>query len=594
MAKENHNAAYKPLKSHAGDSVMNHVQLDRSWLGYEPLYQGRGFPIQEHKTCLNFFEDMVNQMPQAPALSMGGQTLTYAQVALSVNALAAWMIQDKHLRSGDRVALYLPNSLSYMIAVLASFKANLVVANLNSNLDEQDVLRQLQDSGAKVLITIPTYLPHVESMLLETSIRHIITTQADDFFNLFGRIKNLFSPAKWREKWQADHTVIRYMRLRQILKMRLDRFANWPVVHPRDMAVIQYTSGTMGQPKGVALSHANISANFQQTKHMLSAVVGPGCVGLCPVPLQHIIGFTFSLGMLSLGGHAILTTMAELLHRHKTLQHAQVDILLGMPFLYDQLLKKEQHWEWYKPIQLFLCGGGFTSRMLVKHWYEHTGQTLCEAYGLTEAGPLVAINPPQRIRTGSVGVVMPNTEICVVDPNMKALGFNEPGELWVRGPQVMRGYWHKPEETHKVMTYDDWFKTGDIVSVAEDGFMSMLERKKDTFWVHNQLILPHQVEQQINQHEDVLDCVLFKDDSQPTALIRLLVVAKQGLTVEGLRSFLKDQLHTIVIPDTIEFVDYLPKGPMGKVLRRVLRARNREGAAELTRLDKGAEGNKSE
>lgn len=576
MAKQN-DIAYQQgnLNNHAGDSVVNdHVRPLRQWLGFEPLYQGRKMQLQSEKTCLDFFYEAAQLNPQAPALTMGEQTLSYADIVSAVDTLAAWMLADSHIKAADRVALYLPNSLSYVIGILATWRADLVVANINFLSENNNVLKQLQDSGAKILITIPAFLPQVEDMLLQTSIRHIITTQADDYINFVGKLKSWLSPKKWIEKWQADSTVIRYVRLRSILNTKRNPKITWPTVDANDLALIQYTSGTTDLPKAVSLSHLNLSANYQQVTHMLGNELEAGKVGLCPIPMQSIVGLSFTLSLLSIGGHAILSSMPELLQKPKAFQNSHIDILAGIPFLYDQLIKKDHLEDWLRNVKLYLSGGGFTSRAMQQKWFKLTGKYLCEAYGMSEASPLVSINPPQRIRMGSVGVVLPNTEVCVVDKNQKVLGFNQPGELWVRGPQVMRGYWHQPAATQKAMTYDDWFKTGDIVSLSEDGFISMLERKKDAFWIQNQQIFPQQVEQQIIQHEDVIDCAMIQDQDLPMTPVRLFVVAKQGLTKEKLTAFLKDQQKINILPDYIEFVDYLPKGPMGKVLRRLLRNRD--------------------
>ncbi len=558
-------------------------QAVEEWVTYDPLYQGRNFSTLSDMNCLDFFFNAADLSPQAPAISMGEQTLSYAEVLFSVNALAAWMLADDNIKAGDRVALYLPNSLSYMIGALASWRAHLVVVNLSFLSEHVDILQQLQDSGAKILITIPTFLPQVERMLLQTSIRHIVTTQSDDYINFIGRFKTWLSPKKWVEQWREDNTIIRYTRLRQILKKRIHPNQEWPNVRLSDLALIQYTSGTTSEPKGVSLSHLNLTTNYQQIKQLLADFLSPEVCGLCPIALQHIVGFSFALNMLASGGHVVISSANEVLYKSKGLARFHFDIFAGFPYLYDQLLKKEQLLHYLKPIRLFLCGGSFVSRSLQQKWLEKTTYNLCEAYGMSEASPLVSVNPPERIKVGTVGVVLPNTEVCVVGYDQQTLGFDQPGELWIRGKQVMNGYWHKPKATNDVVTFDNWFKTGDIVSVSKDGFITMLERKKDAFWIQNQHVFPQELEQQIIQHEDVINCVLVQDDNNPKAPIRLFVIARQGLTPDKLRQFIKEQLPSSILPDSIEFVDHLPFGAMGKVLRRLLRDRDTTLAAPADR-----------
>ena len=550
-----------------------HAIVPGEWTGYEPLYQGRKISLKQ-QTHLNYFLEAAHISPQAAALSMGEQTLSYAEVLYSVNALAAWMLEDSNIKRGDRVALYLPNSLTYLISVLASWRAGLVVVNLNSLSEHIDLLTQLQDSGAKILITVPRFLPQVERMLLQTSIRHILTTQADDYINFFGRLKMWVSPQKWVEKWRQDNTVIRYTRLRQILKRRIKLDQVWAEPAWTDLALIQYTSGTTGEAKGVALTHQNLSTNYQQIRHLFNNYLVPDACALCPIALQHIVGISFSLNVLASGGHLVVSTIAEVLHKPKALQRFNFSMFGGFPYLYDQLLKKELLLPYLKSVSLFMCGGSFASRALQQEWFEQTGRYLCEAYGMSEAAPLVTVNPPERIRLGSVGVVLPNTEVCVVGRHQEALGFDQPGELWVRGKQIMKGYWHQPKATHEVISFDHWFKTGDIVSVSADGFISMLERKKDTFWIQSQQVFPNEIEQAIIQHEDVIDCVLVQDEKSTVPVVRLFVVAKHGLTADKLKCFLREHARLKVMPDSIEFVDHLPFGAMGKVLRRLLRERD--------------------
>lgn len=550
-------------------------QESQAWHTFDSLYQGRKMPMQAC-SFLDYFDDSVNQHPNSPAISMEGCTLNYAELSFSVDALASWFLEDTSIKAGDRVALYLPNSLSYMIAVMAAWRAQLVVANLSVSPEVDYTLHQLQDSGAKILVTIPGFLPQVEKMLLETSIRHIITTHSDDYVDVLGRIKTWLSPRKWISQWREDTTIIRYVRLRQIFKKTIRKTYEWPRINLDALAIIQYTSGTTDIPVGAALSHRNLSYNYQQINQILNGIVTPEKCGLCPIALHHIVGISFCLMMLSSGAHVVLTRTSELLHKSKYLQGHQFDLMVGVPRLYQQILQHDATRHLVKKMELFMSGGSFAGRRLQQQWHELTGRYLCEAYGLSETAPLISINPPQRIRPGTVGVILPNTEVCVVSNRKKALGFNQPGELWVRGPQVMRGYWHQPAATQNAMTYDEWFKTGDIVSISEDGFITMLERETDTFWWQNQLMFPQEIEQQIHQHDDVLDCVIVQEQNDPSAPVRLMVVAKKGLTPERLREFIASRLHYGFLPCRIEFVDHLPRGPMGKVFRRLLRVRGVE------------------
>lgn len=574
---------YNPLKPNKLKHVrqIHFFKQQKKWCSYVGLYQGRTLKLSE-QSCFAFLQDMVQEYPSAPALTMDGQTLNFAELAFSIDALANWFLRDANTKSGDRVALYLPNCLSYMIAIFAAWRAQLIVANLSFLGDTSYILEQLQDSGAKILITMPEYLPQVENMLLQTSIRHIVTTQADDFESVFGQVKNWFSLNKWLEQWREDMTIVRNIPLRKILKThKYTNTLEWPKIHSKAIAIIQYTSGTTGRPKGVALTHANLSANFQQTCHLFSEELVAGKCGLCPIPLQHIVGISFCLIMLCSGLHVVLTTAHELLRKPRNFLGYHFDLMAGIPYLYEQILKNEAASQIVKNSDLFLCGGSFVSQKIQAQWHKLTGKYLCEGYGMSETSPLISFNLPHRLRLNTAGFILPNTEVCVVNNNHEVLGFNQPGELWIKGPQVMRGYWHKPFLTQKYLSCDNWFRTGDIVTVSQDGFIQVIDRQCDSFWWKNWHILPSQIEDKISQHDDVLECVLMQDENIPIAPVRLIVVAKQGLTAEHLRGFIQTELQSRFMPDQIEFVDHLPRGPGGKVFRRLLR---RESGVERSNL----------
>ena len=575
---ENNNADVEHAAAINPSLSQTHSDIQPPWQSYDPLYQGRKMPLRQI-SCLEYFDEAVKKNPSAPALSMHGRTLNYAEVAFSVDALACWFIKDANMKPGDRVAIYLPNNLSYMICVFAAWRARLVVTNLSFMLQKNEILHQLQDSGSKLLITIPKFLSRVEKILLQTSIRHIVTTQADDYESLFGRIKNWLSPKKWLEQWREETSMIRYVRLRHIFKKYNNTYVEWPISHMNDIAFIQYTSGNSDIPKGVMLTHCNLTASHQQIAQILNDRLDSSKSGLCPIPLQHIVGVGFCLMMLSAGAHVVLTTLVELLSKPKNLERFASNILIATPAFYAEILKYDATVHLIKNIELFLSGGSVASLDLQQQLHKLTGRHLCEGFSLSETASLISINPPQRLHVGSAGVVLPNTEICIVGQKNQPLGFNQPGELWIRGPQVMRGYWQKPLLTQQAITHDGWLKSGDIVFISEDGFITMLERQRDVISWRGQTFFPQQIERQICEHEDVINCALIQepatDPSQNLAQpmqgeIRLLVLAKKGLTLESLKQHIA-KLYFAMIPHTIEFVDYLPRGPMGKVFRRVLR-----------------------
>lgn len=544
------------------------------WL---PLYCGRGMALSFDHDLYDTLAEAATTHADRPALSLGTQMLSYGDLKAQSDALASWLLSESGLKVGDRVALYLPNSLSYVMAIYAVWRAGMIVVNLGLAQEPAQVLYQLQDSGSKLLFTVPQLLPNVQSMLLQTSVRHVVTTQPNDHDGFGRRVVQLLSPVQWIRKLKHERPLVSEVRLRRILGMRLGVQA-WPTRDIHDVALIQYTSGTTGRPKGSTLTHRNLVANTQQSRRVLGEYLLEGERLLSPISMQHVLGLGFILMGITMRCHVILANMQALISQPDVLSSTDPHALLGVPMLYEHLLRIGFDPSTTPHLRLFLCGASPASRILQEKWHTLTGKYLCEGYGMSETSPVIAASPPDRVRIGTVGVIVPNTDVRVVVPATgQAAGFNEAGELWVKGPQVMRGYWQHAGATLDVMTHDGWFCTGDIVSIDQDGYLSMLERKKDVFWVQNQMIFPTEVEHAAATHEDVLDCVAIQDSTQPCQPVRLYVVAREGLTKDVLHRHLTRHLKQVELPDHIEFVDHLPRGPMGKLLRRLLRDRSDDG-----------------
>ena len=534
------------------------------------LYVGRGRIAPTQQTLLELFAETIETAPYEPSLEFEGVTLSYQDLEASAKTLAAWMIKTANIKSGDRVAIYLPNSISYGVAIYAAWLARAVVVNLGMSARLEDVLFQLQDSGAKLLITAPSLLTNIQPMLLQTGVRHIVTTRRNDYASLQAVLQGWVSAKRLLRLIKKKETLLTHTRLRDILSKRSHQI-EWPVAVSTDTALLQYTSGTTGRPKGALLTHASLIASLSQGQQVLGNTVKMGCKILCPIPLQHIIGVTNFLLCVRKQGCLALTSINNLLE-HPEIMEQEFDVMLGIPLLYDQLLKTSKEFKISSSLRLFLCGGSHVSLNLHREWYNRTGYSIIEGYGLSEASPLIAETPPNRVKLGTAGVITPETEIRIVSNQGVDLGFNQAGELWVRGPQLMRGYWQLPQATSEVLTHDGWLRTGDIASLDEDGYLRVLERKKDVFWVQNELVFPREIENAAAEHEDVLDCLAIQEEFQSDVAkraIKLLVVAKEGLTPERLSTYLHSHLKINEIPDKIEFVKEVPRGPMGKVLRRL-------------------------
>lgn len=552
---------------------------------HQTLYRSRAVSIQSRPHLLELLEYAVQSCPEQPAVSNAQHTLSYRKLWDNVRLLAAWMRQDVELKAGDRVAIYLPNSLGYVVAIYAAWLANLVVVNMGLVSDDEQLIYQLQDSGSKLLITLPSVVERVQPMLLQTSIRHVVTTTQADYFGLMRHLSSLLAPRRLRDFFRSSPQILAQTRLRVILNRAIPTL-EWLPIEGHETALIQYTSGTASRPKGATLTHTNLIANIQQMKQVVGESLLFGRTGLCPVLMQHVLGLGSVLMLLAHQGHAVLSSTQDLLEQPDTLKRYPFDLMSGVPFIYEQLLSTELDFKSLSLI-LYLSGGSPVSRHLQEQWQARTGLYLCEGYGMSETSPLIAMNPPDRIRIGSAGVILPETEVYIASLQQggQAVGFNQIGELWVRGPQVMRGYWQHPGATLQMMTPDGWLKTGDIVSLSPDGYLNVLERQKDVFWVQNQIVFPREVEQAATSHEDVIDCVAIQDQQDRAQPIHLFVVAKAGLTCEKLQQHLDNHLKKIQRPNKIVFVDHLPRGMMGKLMRRLLRERFRDTASSVVAPD---------
>lgn len=537
------------------------------------LYVGRGRINATEKTLLELFNKTVEAAPNAPALAFENVTLSYLELYSSAKTLAAWMIHEANIKPGDRVAIYLPNSLSYGVALYAAWLTRAVVVNLGISNNADNVLFELQDSGAKLLITAPTLLAEIQPMLLQTGVRHIVTTRQSDYANMKAFLQGWVSVSRLMQVFQIKETLLINTRLRDILSKRSHPI-DWPVALPSDIALLQYTSGTTGRPKGALLTHSSLLASLYQGQLVLGRSIPMRCQILCPLPLQHILGVTNLLFCVAKRGCLVLTSISNLME-HPEILEQPYDAMLGIPLLYDQLLKKTNDLKISDKLTMFLCGGSPLSLSLHKEWYAQTGHFIIEGYGLSEASPLIAATPPNRVKIGTSGVITPETEVRIVSNQGVDLSFNQAGELWVRGPQLMRGYWQLPQITSEVLTHDGWLRTGDIVSLDEDGYLRLLERKKDVFWVQNELVFPREIETAAAEHEDVIDCLAVQEELQNEGdgvaqrVIKLFVVSREGLTPERLSDYLHSHLKSNEIPDKIEFVDEVPRGPMGKAIRKL-------------------------
>jgi len=512
-------------------------------------------------SLLEVFDRSVQRYGDLPMLTCMGATLSYAEVDALGRRLAAYLQQGLGLRPGERIAIQLPNLPQYAVAVYGALRAGLVIVNTNPLYTPRELRHQFNDAGVEVAITLNANLPVIERIRAETPLRRLIVTAPGD---LLGAPPSVAG--------QGD-TVAFLDALEQGAGMALEPAQPGP----DDLLCLQYTGGTTGLSKGAMLSHRNLIANLLQVKRSLGdRLTEAEEVYVVPLPLYHIYAFALTFALLAEGGHlAVLIPdprnidafVAEL-KRHRFTG------LAGLNTLFVALCHNEAFRQLdFSAFKMTSSGGMALTRATAELWRSVTGVLPAEGYGLTETSPTATVNPQDDIRLGTVGRPLPDTELRVVDAEGRPLPNGQPGELCIRGPQVMQGYWGKPEETAAVLGADGWLRTGDIAVLGDDGFVRIVDRLKDMILVSGFNVYPNEIEDVVMAHPGVLECAAIGvDDAKSGQAVKLFVVRRDpALDAAAVAAWCRDNLAAYKCPRHIVFRDDLPKSNVGKILRRELR-----------------------
>ncbi len=506
-----------------------------------------------------------------------GVTLSYRDIDRLSSAFAAYLQQVLGLDRGDRVAIMLPNVLQYPVALFGILRAGLVVVNVNPLYTPRELEHQLKDSGASAILILENFAHTLQEVLERTPLRTVITTQLGDLFPFPKRPLVNFVVKRVRKMvpaWRLPGAVP----LRQVLHEGARRtLQDVPVDHD-DLAFLQYTGGTTGVSKGAMLTHGNLVANLQHASAWLGPVSRPAEeVIITALPLYHIFSLTANcLTFMKVGGHNILiTNPRDMPGFVKELSKVRFTAISGVNTLFNGLLNTPGFTQLdFSALKLCLSGGMALPRAVAERWQQVTGVPLIEGYGLTETSPAVTFNPlTLREYNGSIGLPMPSTELSIRDDEGRELALGEAGEICVRGPQVMRGYWNRPGETAQVMTADAYLRTGDIGYIDARGYVRIVDRKKDMILVSGFNVYPNEVEDVAALHAGVLEvAAIGVPDEKSGEAVKLVVVKKDpALTAEALIEHCRQHLAGYKVPRLIEFRAELPKTNVGKILRRLLR-----------------------
>jgi long-chain acyl-CoA synthetase len=511
-----------------------------------------------------------------PAFESLTAHMTYAEWDRDSRAFAAYLREVVGCRPGDRVAIMLPNMLAYPVAFLGTLRAGLIAVNVNPLYTPRELKEQLTDSGATVIVIMENFAHKLEAVIAATAIRHVVVARLGDFVPTLKRWAFNFANSYIERAVPAWHFDAFAMMQDACSWEPSEDYAD---AQPRatDVALLQYTGGTTGVPKGAMLTHRNLIANTLQCL----AWTAPYSNGenervLTPLPLYHIFSLTANLlYFAAIGALNVLIIDPRNLDRLiRTMANTRVTAMSGVNTLYNALVHRPDFAKLdFSALRLALGGGAAIQSEVAQHWRAITGINVTEGYGLTEAAPVVSINPMIEQRLGTVGLPVPSTDVSIRDDHGAIVAPGGAGEVWVRGPQVMKGYWQRPAETREVLTDDGWLKTGDIGMLDAQGYLKLLDRKKDMVIVSGFKVFPNEVEDVAMQHPGVLEAAAIGvPDERTGQAVKLFVVkGDAALTEADLSQFLRERLVNYKRPHVIEFRDSLPKSNIGKILRKELR-----------------------
>lgn len=552
--------------------------MEKLWFKNYPEGSEHELDTSEYDSILDMFDKAVREHPDRAAYINMGKVLTFRKLEERSRAFAAYLQNELKLERGERVALMMPNLLQYPIALFGILRAGLVVVNVNPLYTPRELEHQLQDSGAKAIVVVSNFASTLEKVVFNTAVKHVILTRMGDQLS-FGKRTLVNFVVKYVKKLVPKYKLPNAVTFREVLSVGKYRQYVRPQMERDDLAFLQYTGGTTGVAKGAMLSHGNIIVNVFQAKWIAYPFVGGRHrerLAVLALPLYHVFALTVNcLLFIELGITAVLITKPRDIPGFvKELKKYPFVAITGVNTLFNALLNNENFKEVnFSSLKLSVGGGMAIQQAVATRWHEITGCNIIEGYGMTECSPLIAACPVNVVKhNGSIGVPVPNTDIKIIKEDGSEAAIGEAGELWVKGEQVMQGYWQRPEATAEVLK-DGWMATGDIVVMDESYSLRIVDRKKDMILVSGFNVYPNEIEDVVMLNYKVSEVVAIGVPNEVSGeTIKIFVVKKdESLTRDELRQHCRQHLTGYKIPKDIEFREELPKSNVGKILRRVLR-----------------------
>lgn len=553
--------------------------MEKLWLNAYQDGIAQEIDPDQYQSINDIFEQSFKKFANRPAFTSMGTTLSYKQIDEMSEQFAAYLLHELKLEKGDPVAIMSPNLLQYPICLYGILRAGMTVVNVNPLYTARELEHQLNDSGAKAIVIVENFCHTLESVIAKTPVKHVVTTKLGDMLK-FPKSLIVNFVVKTVKKMVPPFSLPGATPLRIALAKGKGSGKSIPdpQLTPDDIAFLQYTGGTTGVSKGAMLTHRNIIANILQAKEWIKpAIVEGGEIIITPLPLYHIFSLTANLFIFgSIGAENVLiANPRDIPGFVKEISKVQFTTFTGVNTLFNALLNDENFRNLdFSKFRLALGGGMAVQRPVAERWKQVTGVTLHQAYGLTETSPAACIPPlSNKEFDGTIGIPICSTEVSIRDDDNNECPLGEAGEICIRGPQVMKGYHNRPEETAKVMTDDGWFKSGDIGVMDERGYVTIVDRKKDMILVSGFNVYPNEIEEVVASHPKVLEVAAIGLPHEKSGeVVKIYVVKKdQSLTEQELIEHCKADLTGYKVPKAVEFREDLPKTNVGKILRRALK-----------------------
>jgi long-chain acyl-CoA synthetase len=553
------------------------MTVERPWLAQYPAGVPAQIDVDEYPSIVSVLEGAIASYRDRPAFANLGKVLTYADIDRLSAQFAAYLLGELKLKKGDRVAIMMPNCLQYPIATFGILRAGLTVVNVNPMYTARELRHQLIDSGASAIVVLDNFGHTVQEVIADTPLKQVIATGLGDMLAFpKGAIVNFV--LKHVKKMVPDYDIAGAIRFRDALILGQLQKMPQVAIDPADIAFLQYTGGTTGVAKGAMLTHRNLVANMQQAAAWVRSNVKLGEeIMITALPLYHIFSLTANgLVFMKFGAlNYLITNPRDMAGFVKELSKVPFTAITGVNTLFNGLLNTPGFDKIdFSHLRLTLGGGMAVQRAVAERWKQATGCTLVEAYGLTETSPAACINPMDLAEyNGSIGLPVPSTDACLKDEDGQLVDVGQVGELCIKGPQVMAGYWHRPEETANVIDGEGWLHTGDMARMDEKGFFYIVDRKKDMILVSGFNVYPNEVEDVIALMPGVLEvAAVGVPDEKSGEAVKVVIVKKDpSLTAEQVKAHARENLTGYKHPKYVEFRTELPKTNVGKILRRELR-----------------------